>query len=226
MTTTLITGANRGLGLEATRRLIQAGHTVYAGMRDLSAADAARDLGAIPVEVDVTDQASVDAAIASLTALDVLVNNAGVLGDSYGVDDLDAGAMLRTLDTNVLGVVRVTQAALPLLRQSDSPVIVNVASGVGWPRWLATTGHDEYPVRGIPYAASKAAVIALTVQYAKNLPEFRVNASDPGYTATEFNGFSGHQTVEQGTDATVRLATIASDGPTGEFHNRDGRIEY
>ncbi|WP_374008323.1 SDR family NAD(P)-dependent oxidoreductase [Leifsonia sp. LS-T14] len=227
MTTTLITGANRGLGLEATRRLIDAGHTVYAGMRDLSAAGAARDLGAIPVALDVTDQASVEAALASLSSLDVLVNNAGVLGDSLqGVDDLDAQAMLRTLDTNVLGVVRVTQAALPLLRQSDRPVIVNVASGVGWPRWLATPGHDEYPVRGIPYAASKAAVIALTVQYAKSLPEFRVNASDPGYTATEFNGFSGHQTVEQGTDATVRLATIGLDGPTGEFHNREGRIEY
>ena len=226
MTTTLITGAGRGLGLETARRLIEAGHTVYAGMRDPSAAGAARDLGAIPLALDVTDQSSVEAAIGSLGSLDVLVNNAGVLGDSYGVDDLDAPAMLRTLDTNVLGVVRVTQAALPLLRQSGSPVIVNVASGVGWPRWLATPGHDEYPVRGIPYAASKAAVIALTVQYAKNLPEFRVNASDPGYTATEFNGFSGHQTVEQGTDATVRLATIGSHGPTGEFHNREGRIEY
>ncbi|WP_285114140.1 SDR family NAD(P)-dependent oxidoreductase [Leifsonia sp. fls2-241-R2A-40a] len=227
MTTTLITGANRSLGLETARRLLEAGHTVYAGMRDPATGDAARELGAIPVALDVTDQQSVEAAMASLPALDVLVNNAGILGDAlHGVDDLDAQAMLRTLDTNVLGVVRVTQAALPLLRRSGSPVIVNVASGVGWPRWLSAPGHDEYPVRGIPYATSKAAVIALTVQYAKNLPEFRVNASDPGYTSTEFNGFNGHQTVEQGTDATVRLATIGPDGPTGEFHNRDGRIEY
>jgi NAD(P)-dependent dehydrogenase (short-subunit alcohol dehydrogenase family) len=227
MTTTLITGANRGLGFETARRLLGAGDTVYAGMRDPASGDAARDLGAIPLALDVTDQGSVDAAIASLPALDVLVNNAGILGTSLrGVDDLDVEAMQRTLDTNVLGLVRVTQAALPLLRRSAAPVIVNVASGVGWPRWLSTPGHDEYPVRRIPYAASKAAVIALTVQYAKSLPDVRVNASDPGYTATEFNGYSGHQTIEEGTDATVRLATIGPGGPTGEFHNRAGRIEY
>jgi NAD(P)-dependent dehydrogenase (short-subunit alcohol dehydrogenase family) len=226
MTTTLITGANRSLGLETTRRLLEAGHTVYAGMRDLASATELRDLGAIPVQLDVTDQASVDAAIAALPRLDVLVNNAGILGRSFGVDDLDAAAIQEVLETNVIGIVRVTQAALPLLRDSDHPVIVNVASGVGWPRWLSTDGHDEFPVTAIPYAASKAAVIALTVQYAKNLPGFRVNASDPGYTATDFNRHNGHQTVTEGTDATVALATIGSDGPTGEFHNREGRIDY
>ncbi|WP_313545134.1 SDR family NAD(P)-dependent oxidoreductase [Leifsonia aquatica] len=226
MTTTLITGANRSLGLETSRRLLEAGHTVYAGMRDLASATELRDLGAIPVQLDVTDQASVDAAIASLPRLDVLVNNAGILGRSFGVDDLDAAAIREVLETNVIGIVRVTQAALPLLRDSDHPVIVNVASGVGWPRWLTAEGHDEFPVTAIPYAASKAAVIALTVQYAKNLPGFRVNASDPGYTATDFNRHNGHQTVTEGTDATVALATIGSDGPTGEFHNREGRIDY
>ncbi|MFK3669443.1 SDR family NAD(P)-dependent oxidoreductase [Leifsonia aquatica] len=226
MTTTLITGANRSLGLETTRRLLEAGHTVYAGMRDLSSAAEVRDLGALPVQLDVTDQASVDAAIASLPRLDVLVNNAGILGRSFGVDDLDAAAIREVLETNVVGIVRVTQAALPLLRASEQPVIVNVASGVGWPRWLSTDGHDEFPVTAIPYAASKAAVIALTVQYAKNLPGFRVNASDPGYTATDFNRHNGHQTVTEGTDATVALATIDADGPTGEFHNREGRIDY
>jgi len=147
-------------------------------------------------------------------------------GRRQGADDLDIEAMRQTLDTNVVGVARVTQACLPLLRRSAAPVIVNVASGVGWPRWLSTPGHDEHPVLGIAYAASKAAVIALTVQYAKGLPGFRVNASDPGYTATEFNGYSGHQTVQEGTDATVALATLGPDGPTGEFHNRFGRIEY
>jgi NAD(P)-dependent dehydrogenase (short-subunit alcohol dehydrogenase family) len=161
-----------------------------------------------------------------LPELDVLVNNAGILGTSFGVDDLDADAIAAVLDTNVTGVVRVTQAALPLLRESANPVIVNVASGVGFPRWLTTPGRDEYPVPAMPYAASKAALIALTVQYAKNLPGFRVNASDPGYTATEFNGFGGHQTVTEGTDATVALATIGADGPTGEFHDRTGAIAY
>lgn len=226
MTTTLITGANRSLGLETVRRLADAGHTVYAGMRDPASGDAARAFGAHVVQLDVTDQDSIDAAIATIPALDVLVNNAGILGTSFSVDDLDAAAMSAVLDTNVTGIVRVTQAALPLLQGSDNPVIVNVASGVGFARWLTTPGHDEYPVPAVPYAASKAAVIALTVQYAKNLPGFRVNVSDPGYTATEFNGFGGHQTIAEGTDATVALATVGPDGPTGEFHNRDGRIEY
>ncbi|VTR76954.1 SDR family NAD(P)-dependent oxidoreductase [Cellulomonas hominis] len=226
MTTTLITGANKSLGLETARRLVEAGHTVYAGMRDLASGDAVRALGAHAVQLDVTDRASVDAAVASLPELDVLVNNAGVLGTSFGVDDLDAEAVREVLETNVVGVVRVTQAALPLLRRSAHPVVVNVASGVGVPRWLLDEGHDEYPVLAVPYAASKAAVIALTVQYAKNLPGFRVNASDPGYTGTDFNGHSGHQTVTEGTDATVALALLGPDGPTGELHGRHGRIAY
>jgi len=226
MTTTLITGANRSLGLETTRRLIDAGHTVCAGMRDPATGDAARALGAHVVQLDVTDAASVEAAVAQLPELDVLVNNAGILGTARGVDDLDAAAMEAVLDTNVVGIVRVTQAALPLLRRSHNPVIVNVASGVGWPRYLTTEGRDEFPILGVPYAASKAAVIALTVQYAKNLPGMRVNASDPGYTATDFNRHSGHQTVTEGTDATVALATLGPDGPTGEFHDRAGRIAF
>ena len=226
MTTTLITGGNRSLGLETARRLIEAGHTVYAGMRDPDRGDGARALGAHVLRLDVTDTQSVQAAMAELPELDVLVNNAGILGTAFGVDDLDADAMASVLDTNVTGIVRVTQAALPLLRRSSNPVIVNVSSGVGWPRYLQDPEHDEFPVQAVPYAASKAAVIALTVQYAKNLTGMRVNASDPGYTATDFNRHSGHQTVAEGTDATVALATIGQDGPTGEFHDRTGRIAY
>jgi NAD(P)-dependent dehydrogenase (short-subunit alcohol dehydrogenase family) len=226
MTTTLITGANRSLGLETARRLVEAGHTVYAGMRDPDSGDAARSAGARIIRLDVTDQQSVDAAIVELPQLDVLINNAGILGDAFGVDDLDADAMAAVLDTNVVGIVRVTQAVLPLLRRSANPVIVNVASGVGWPRYLQDATHDEYPVQAVPYAASKAAVLALTVQYAKNLPNMRVNASDPGYTATDFNRHNGHQTITEGTDATVALATINQDGPTGEFRDRTGPIAY
>lgn len=226
MTTTLITGGNRSLGLETARRLIQAGHTVYAGMRDPSNGDAARALGARVMQLDVTDAQSVQAAFTELAELDVLVNNAGILGIAYGVEDLYADAMANVLDTNVTGIVRVTQAALPVLRNSANPIIVNVASGVGWPRYLQNPEHDEYPIQAVPYAASKAAVIALTVQYAKNLTTMRVNASDPGYTATDFNRHSGHQTITEGTDATVALASIDQNGPTGEFHNRTGRITY
>jgi NAD(P)-dependent dehydrogenase (short-subunit alcohol dehydrogenase family) len=120
----------------------------------------------------------------------------------------------------------VTQAALPLLRRSSNAVVVNVASGVGWPRYLVDPAHDEFPVKAVPYASSKAAVIALTVQYAKDLPGMRVNVSDPGYTATDFNRHSGHQTVTEGTDATVALAQIDQSGPTGEFHDRTGRVAY
>lgn len=226
MTNTLITGANRSLGLETARRLIEAGHTVHAGVRDPAHADAVRALGAHVLRLDVTDSASVEAALGELPALDVLINNAGVLGAAGAVDDLDAEAMTSVLDVNVVGIVRVTQAALPLLRRSTNPVIVNVASGVGWPRYLRDPAHDEHPVKAVPYAASKAAVVALTVQYAKSLPTMRVNASDPGYTATDFNGHTGHQSVTEGTDATVALAVLDQSGPTGEFHSRDGVIAY
>jgi NAD(P)-dependent dehydrogenase (short-subunit alcohol dehydrogenase family) len=130
MTTTLITGGNRSLGLETARRLIEAGHTVYAGMRDPHDGDAARSLGAQVIRADVTDQRSVEAAFAELPELDVLVNNAGILGAAYGVDDLTPHAMATVLDTNVTGIVRVTQAALPLLRRSANPVIVNVVATI------------------------------------------------------------------------------------------------
>jgi NAD(P)-dependent dehydrogenase (short-subunit alcohol dehydrogenase family) len=226
MTTTLVTGANKSLGLETTRRLIAAGHTVHAGMRDLTNADAARHLGAIPVQLDVTDQDSVDKAIASLPELDVLVNNAAVVGPSWGLDDLDVEAMRIAFETNVFGIVRLTQAALPLLQRSPNPVIVNVASGLGFPRALLDPDDDSFSGLMVPYASSKAAVIALTIQYAKNLPGMRINLSDPGYTATDLNDHQGHQTVTEGTDATVALALLGPDGPTGEFHNRHGQIIY
>ncbi|WP_328939198.1 SDR family NAD(P)-dependent oxidoreductase [Streptomyces tauricus] len=226
MTTTLVTGANKGLGLETTRRLIAAGHTVYAGMRDLAAGGAARKFGAIPVQLDVTDQDSVDKAIASLRELDVLINNAAIGGTSWGLDDLDIEAMRMVFETNVFGIVRVTQAALPLLQRSSHPVIVNVASGLGFPRALLDPDDDSFTGYMVPYASSKAAVITLTVQYAKNLPGMRINASDPGYTATDLNQHNGHQTVTEGTDATVALALLGPDGPTGEFHSRRSHITY
>ncbi|MBK4349060.1 SDR family NAD(P)-dependent oxidoreductase [Lacisediminihabitans changchengi] len=226
MTTTLITGANKGLGLETARRLIEAGHTVYAGMRDTSKATDAAALGAHIVQLDVTDQASVDAAIASLPALDVLINNAGITGPQATVEEFGADELHSVLDTNVYSIVRVTQAALPLLSASDHPVIVNVASGLGFPRFVMDPDRVESSVLTLGYTTSKAAVIMLGIQYSKLLPGMRVNTIDPGYTATDLNGKSGPQTVTEGTDAVVAMATIAADGPTGTFSDRDGVIAY
>lgn len=226
MTTTLITGANKGLGLETTRRLIDAGHTVYAGMRDTSKGSAAAALGAQVIHLDVTDESSVSAALAGIPTLDVLINNAGILGPVAGVDDFGVDELTAVFDTNVYSVVRVTKAALPLLKSSSNAVIVNVASGLGFPRFVTDESRVESKVMALGYPTSKSAVIMLTVQYAKLLPQMRVNVIDPGYTATDLNGNGGHQTVTEGTDAVVAMATLGPEGPTGTFSDRDGVISY
>ena len=231
MTITLITGANKGLGFESARRLIDLGHTVYVGARDAEkGAAAAESLGAIFVQLDVTDDASVDAAAATIRNaeghLDVLINNTGVVGSRAEVADITPETLNETYATNVFGVVRVTHAMLPLLQKSTSPVIVNVSSGLGSFSRINDPDHIESKLVTVAYGSSKAAVTALTVQYSKALPGIRINAADPGYTATDLNGNSGTQTVEEGTDAIVRLATIGADGPTGTFQNRDGHMPW
>lgn len=226
MTTTLITGANKGLGLETTRRLLEAGHTVYAGMRDTSKGTDAAALGAHVVQLDVTDDESVASALRSLPELDVLINNAGITGSNPPIEEFDASSLHAVYDTNVYSIVRVTQAAIPLLKASSNPVIVNVASGLGFPRFTQDASRVESHVLAPGYNSSKAAVIMLTVQYAKALPDFRINVVDPGYTATDLNGNSGHQTVTEGTDAAISMATIPVDGPTGTFSDRDGVILF
>ncbi|MDX3380717.1 SDR family NAD(P)-dependent oxidoreductase [Streptomyces niveiscabiei] len=231
MTTTFITGANKSLGYETARRLIEAGHTVIVGARDPRRGQAAADaLGARFVRIDVTDDESVAEAAADVAAhegaIDVLINNAGVFGPHVPADQLTAADASDVFGVNVVGVVRVTHAFLPLLRKSAHPVIVNVSSGMG----SFTLTHDTTRAEGINhaplYTASKAAVTMLTTQYAKSWPEVKVNAADPGYTATDFNGHSGHQTVTEGTDAIVALATIGPDGPTGTFIDRDGPMPW
>ena len=231
MTITLITGANKGLGFESARRLIDLGHTVYVGARDAEkGAAAAESLGAIFVQLDVTDDASVDAAAATILAaeghLDVLVNNAGITGPQDAPADVTADSVRETYEVNVFGTVRVTHAMLPLLQASESPVIVNVSSGLGSFAVTADPTRLESTFAVIAYGSSKAAVSALTTQYARAFPELRVNVVDPGYTATDLNGNSGHQTVTEGTDAIVAMATIGSDGPTGTFSDRDGLIGW
>ncbi|MER7212609.1 SDR family NAD(P)-dependent oxidoreductase [Streptosporangium sp. NPDC000239] len=235
MTTTLITGANKGLGLETARRLVAAGHTVYIGSRDAGRGRrAAEELGARTVLIDVTDEASVTAAAKVVEAeggLDVLVNNAGVEGrlpDGGVVGTADTtGDMTRTVfETNVFGVVRVTHAFLPSLRRSSAPVVVNVSSGLASLSGVATPGTPLYAYPGLAYPASKAAVNMITVQFAKAFPWMRVNAVEPGYTATDLNGRTGHQTVEEGAEIIVRMAQVGPEGPTGGYFDIDGPLPW
>ena len=231
MTTTLITGANKGLGYETASRLIGLGHTVYLGARDPECGRAAAaELGARFVHLDVTDQASVDAAAAhvrqSAGGLDVLVNNAGISGGFGPAPQIDAAEVQRVFDTNVFGIVRVTAAFVPLLEQSGNPVVVNVGSSLGSEGIVTDPQRMESNLPALAYASSKAAVIMLTVQYAKSLPGMRVNVVEPGFTATDLNGRRGHQTVAEGAEIIVRMARIGPDGPTGTFQDRNGTMPW
>ncbi|WP_330346255.1 SDR family NAD(P)-dependent oxidoreductase [Streptomyces longwoodensis] len=231
MTITFITGANKGLGRETARRLIGHGHTVLLGARDPELGrEAAAALGARYVPLDVTDDASVAAAAADVAAhegrVDVLINNAGVHGPVGDPSDLTAADALAVLDVNLIGVIRTTTAFLPLLRRSDDPAIINVSSGMGS---LALTHDPDRPESGVIaplYTSSKAALTMLTTQYAKALKDVRVNAADPGYTATDLNGHSGPQTVTEGTDAIVSLATELPGAGTGRFVSRHGEMAW
>lgn len=231
MTITLITGGNKGLGYETARRLIALGHQVYIGARDAERGNqAAEALGASFVQLDVTDDGSVNRAATFIREkegrLDVLVNNAGISGGRSKPEEITADEIKRVYETNVFGIVRVTQAFIPLLRASVCPVIVNVSSGLGSFGFVTNPELLESKLNVLSYSSSKAAVTMLTVQYAKGLPEMRINAADPGATATDLNGHAGHQTVHEGTDAIVKLATIGKDGPTGTFINRNGEMPW
>ena len=230
MTTTLITGANKGLGYEAARRLLAAGHDVWVGARDEERGRRAADqLGARFVHLDVTSEESVAAAAALIdaeTGLDVLVNNAGITGASKAIAELTVADVQHVYDTNVLGPVRVSQAFIPLIQRSDAPVIVNVSSGLGSQSLIRDAERVESTVISVPYCSSKAALNMITSQYAKAYPDIRINMVDPGYTATDLNHNSGHQTVTEGTDAIVAMASIAADGPTGTFSDRDGQVPW
>ncbi|MER7848131.1 SDR family NAD(P)-dependent oxidoreductase [Kitasatospora sp. NPDC096077] len=229
MTTTLITGANKGLGYETARRLIAAGHTVYLGARSTERGEAAAAaLGARFVRLDVTDDASVAAAVAVVEkdgGLDVLVNNAGIevrspQGAVIGAAELTADVLREVFETNVFGLVRVTHAFLPLLECSAAPVVVNVSSGLA----SLARGGQGYP--GAAYPASKTAVNMLTVQFANAFPAMRINAVEPGYTATDLNGHAGTQTVEQGAEIIVRMARLGPDGPTGGYFDAAGPLPW
>lgn len=238
MTTTiaLVTGANKGLGRETVRRFAVLGWDVFLAARDTERGGSAvaelaeEGLHVRFVPLDVTSDESAAAAADTVKReagrLDVLVNNAGVGGPVSQPADTTAASLRDVFEANVFGPIRVTNALLPLLRAAEHPRIVMVSSGTGSftvsndPRWFGLVPPQ------LGYPASKAALNMITSQYARALDGIRVNAVDPGYTATDLTDHAGFQTVTEGTDAIVALASIGPDGPTGGFFNREGTVPW
>ncbi|MEU4482549.1 SDR family oxidoreductase [Micromonospora sp. NPDC023966] len=228
--TALVTGANQGIGKEIARQLAAAGLIVYLGSRDPERGQRAVDeIGgnARLLTLDVTDGQSVADAARQVENLDILVNNAGISVDLNPVTDTDVDAFRRTYETNVFGVVAVTNAFLPALRRSARPRIVNLSSGTGSLGW-STGPQPQFPATGslAAYRSSKTALNALTVFYAQALAGdgFKVNALAPGLRSTNLNvtaAASGGDPAEAAAGA-VQLALLPDDGPTGEFLSWDG----
>jgi NAD(P)-dependent dehydrogenase (short-subunit alcohol dehydrogenase family) len=240
----LVTGANKGIGFEIARQLAGRGMTVLVAARDPGRRDRAtaalRSAGhdVHPVTLDVTDPAGIQDAARQVGEnfgrLDVLINNAGIAGrTSAGAPSVaDIEAVRAVFDTNVFGVIRVTNAMLPLLRRSPAARIVNVSSGVGS---MANMTNPEHYMSRLPavagYPVSKAALNALTVQYAKELRAdgILVNAAAPGACATDFTknlAMTITRTAADGAAIAVKLATLGPDGPTGGFFDDDGPVPW
>jgi NAD(P)-dependent dehydrogenase (short-subunit alcohol dehydrogenase family) len=237
-TIALVTGANKGIGYEIAAGLGALGWTVGVGARDDERREAAvqklsadgADVFGVPL--DVTDDDSVAAAARLIEdragRLDVLVNNAGVTGPLPQEPTRVALATVRTaVETNVIGVIRVTNALLPLLRRSASPRIVNMSSTVGSLTLQTAPGAQTGPISAA-YAASKTFLNAVTIQYVKELADTNIliNAGCPGFVATDLNGFRGTRTPEQGAAIAIRLATLPDDGPTGGYFDDNGVVPW
>jgi len=229
--TVLITGANKGIGLETARALAGRGFTVLIGARDaergLQAQQALRAKGHDSVRflpLDVTDAALVAAAAAVIDSdyghLDVLVNNAGITTRGGPPSQTDLDGFRAIMETNVLGVIAVTNATLPLLRKAPSARIVNVSSEIGSVTFMSDRGSPAWAMpASVAYPASKAALNMVTAMYAKELADtpVKVNAANPGYCATDLNGHTGFRSAADGAEVSVHLATLPDDGPTGTF---------
>ncbi|KAB8192008.1 SDR family NAD(P)-dependent oxidoreductase [Nonomuraea phyllanthi] len=241
-TIALVTGAGQGIGHAIAAGLAGKGMTVYVGARDARRREAAverlRAAGgdAHGIALDVTAADTVAAAAEEITArhgrLDVLVNNAGITGDRRQIPGAGTDVpaeVRRVFETNLFGVIAVTEAMLPLLLRSPAGRVVNVSGRAGSLTAMATPDGE---FAGLPpllgYPPSKAAVNAVTLQYAKHLRPhgILVNAVCPGHTATEGNGFTGDRTAEQGAAIAVRMATLGPDGPTGTFADDQGPIAW
>jgi NAD(P)-dependent dehydrogenase (short-subunit alcohol dehydrogenase family) len=234
----LVTGANKGIGYEIAAGLGRQGWVVGVGARDEERREAAveklRSAGSdvFGVALDVTDDASVTAAAALIEErfgrLDALVNNAGVTGGWPQEPTRVTPAIMRAaLETNVIGVIRVTNALLPLLQRSESPRIVNISSsGASLTRQTTTASDDGWI--SAAYAPSKTLLNAVTIQYAKELADTNIliNLVNPGYTATDLTFHQGDHTPEQAADIAIKYATLPYGGPTGGFFEEEGVVPW
>ena len=229
--TILITGANKGIGFETARQLGRLGYRIWLGSRDAARGKVAadrlsgegHDVRCLPL--DVTGDESVTAAATLVEKedgkLDVLINNAGIPNGQRTPPSRQTIDDVRTVyETNVFGPIRVTQAFLPLLKAAGTANVVMVSSGLGSLGWLSDPANPFYGVNLLGYNSSKSALNAVTVSFAKELASsgIKVNAADPGYTATDLNGHSGYRTVEQAAAGIVWLAGLSEAGPTGGFY--------
>jgi NAD(P)-dependent dehydrogenase (short-subunit alcohol dehydrogenase family) len=227
--TALVTGANKGIGKEIARQLVAAGFTVHVGSRDAERGKRAVEViggDARLLVLDVTDGASIANAARQVGDLDVLVNNAGILVDSATPVEADIDSFRRTYETNLFGVLAVTNAFLPALRRSAKPRIVNISSGTGSLTWSAGR-QSQFPETGLgaAYRSSKTALNALTLFYAQALAAdgFKVNALAPGLRRTDLNPRAAASDGDpaEAAAAAVRLALLPDDGPTGKFLSWD-----
>jgi NAD(P)-dependent dehydrogenase (short-subunit alcohol dehydrogenase family) len=232
----LVTGANKGIGKEIARQLGDLGYTVAIGSRDLARGEAvATELGhgTFAVRLDVTDQESVRQAADRLARdhgrLDVLVNNAAIIpaGDD-AAGEVAADVLRRAFETNVIGLMAVTQAMLPLLRKAGDARIVNLSSELASLTRVGDPASRMSTIRTLGYNSSKTAVNMATVMLANELrgSGVLVNAADPGNCATAMGGMDAPRTPARGATVAVRLATLGPDGPTGELHNEDGPLPW
>ncbi|GLX01621.1 SDR family oxidoreductase [Microtetraspora sp. NBRC 16547] len=233
MTTALITGANKGIGYEIARLLGQEGVTVLVGARDTARGEAAAErLGARFVQIDVTSPESVVAAAKQIGdeygALDILVNNAGVALGAEPPSGTTVEVTRAVYETNVFGVIEVTNAMLPLLRRAPAARIVNVSSEVGSLTAAGDPDNSFYALNMMAYQSSKAALNMITVCYAKEFREtpIKINACDPGYCATDMNDHQGPRSAEEGARTAVRLSLLGADGPTGAFVGGEGSLPW
>jgi NAD(P)-dependent dehydrogenase (short-subunit alcohol dehydrogenase family) len=228
--TALVTGANKGIGKAIARQFADAGMTVHVGSRDAERGRrAVEEIGgdARLLVLDVTDDTSIADAARQVEHLDILVNNAGIMVDDHRPVEADLDGFRRTYETNLFGVLAVTNAFLPALRRSARPRIVNISSGTASMGWSTGTGR-QFPAvgAGAAYRSSKTALNALTVFYAQALADdgFKVNALAPGLRTSDLNARSAASDGDPAEAAAgvVRLALLPDDGPTGEFLSWDG----